>query len=99
METLNWLTSLFSNCLLCDGDDGCTRDRMLMFAYLYLIIVLIQSVKFAAPYGKFLQQSSNNIPDTFLSFRINSTYGWMLQAPGTKFDDKDFEIKKVEFLE
>jgi len=79
MDTLKWLTSLFSNCLLCDGDDGCTRDRMLMFAYLYLIIVFIQSVKFAAPYGKFLQQSSNSIPDTFLSFRINSTYGWMLQ--------------------
>jgi 3-oxo-5-alpha-steroid 4-dehydrogenase 1 len=82
MGWIEYLTSLLAGLLYCPRDDNtCTRERLLIGCWIYLVIVFLQSILFAAPYGKFLNQAqnANSVPDTFLSWRMPAQLGWMLQ--------------------
>jgi len=80
MGCIDYLGRQLAGLLFCPSDDvSCVRERLLYGCWIYLIVVFIQSVKFAAPYGKFLNQSSNSIPDSLLGCRVQANLGWMLQ--------------------
>eukprot|EP00088_Acartia_fossae_P031550 TRINITY_DN3241_c0_g1_i1.p1 TRINITY_DN3241_c0_g1~~TRINITY_DN3241_c0_g1_i1.p1 ORF type:complete len:277 (-),score=17.53 TRINITY_DN3241_c0_g1_i1:307-1137(-) len=79
MNILDPMVGTFSAILFCQNDTVCTRERLLLCGWIYSIVVFFQSLLFAAPYGKFLKQGSNSVPDAFLNFQMNARLGWMLQ--------------------
>ena len=77
-QMYDWIVNSIKYHLNCPSDED-LQDKFLLIAWLYLVMVAIQSYFFPAPYGKFTSKTGLELLDKMTEIQVPSSLGWMIQ--------------------